>query len=106
MIVKTVEIRDAATFIPAVAIQMAPANEGQRYLLRRCGYPRDGRGVVLMKLYDQHATSDAYHWGNRTMQTAHLWIEEHFDALSDGDVVDVQFILGETPTPKRSESEA
>ena len=37
------------------------------------------------------------------MQTAHLYIEKNFDALKDGDVVDVQFILGESDKPKTSE---
>jgi hypothetical protein len=37
MIVKAIEIRDRNTFIPAIAISTAPANEGQRYLLRGAG---------------------------------------------------------------------
>ena len=35
---------------------------------------------------------------------AHHYIQEHFDELHDGDVVDVEFILGETKAPKVSES--
>ena len=38
MKIKAVEIRDKATFIPAIAIKMEPENEGQRYLLARCGF--------------------------------------------------------------------
>ena len=43
MILKAIEIRDAATFIPAVAIKMEPANEEQRYLMARVGF-HDGVG--------------------------------------------------------------
>lgn len=37
------------------------------------------------------------------MHTAHEWITKHFHTLKNGDVVDVEFILGETKVPKRSE---
>jgi hypothetical protein len=37
------------------------------------------------------------------MPNAHLWIEANFDKLNDGDVVDVEFILGERAMPKVSE---
>lgn len=104
MIVKAVEIRDAATFIPALAIKMVPATEGQRYLLRRAGYGFDRPSITLVRMVDCGANCDPFGWGNRTMRVAHLWITGHFDEMSDsGDVVDVEFILGETKKPKRSE---
>jgi hypothetical protein len=37
------------------------------------------------------------------MQVAHAHIEQHFDTLKDGDVVDVEHIMGLTPSPKISE---
>jgi hypothetical protein len=37
------------------------------------------------------------------MATAHHYIYDHFDELDDGDVVDVEFILGETAIKKVSE---
>jgi len=105
MIIKALEIRDRATCIPAVAIKMVAANTTQDRFLWRCGYPRDGSGVVLMKLHDQQATSDAYGWGNdaRTMPAAHLWIEQHFDELAEGQVIDVRVILGEEAEPAPAE---
>ena len=103
MIIKAIEIRDVATFIPAIAVGTLPDNEGQRYLLARCGYPRDGTTVVLMKLSDQKAASDPYDWDSSTMNVAHVWIEEHFAEIVDGQVVDVEFILGKTAAPKQSE---
>ncbi len=38
MIAKTVEIRDRATFIPALAIKLVPVTDQDRYLLGRAGY--------------------------------------------------------------------
>lgn len=104
MIKKVLEIRDSMTFIPVVAINTESHSEGQRYLLKRAGYADDGHTVILVNLNDCRASNDPYDWaGSRTMQTAHAYIEKHFADLIDGDVVDVEFILGETKTPKTSE---
>ena len=102
---KILEIRDIATHIPAMAIQMLAENPTQEYYVHgRCGYPRDGSSIMLMMLNDGKATNDPYEWGAcRTMPYAHNYILEHFDELNDGDVVDVQVILGETDQPKTSE---
>jgi hypothetical protein len=102
---KALEIRDEGTFIPALAIDMQPENEGQRYLLRRCGYACDGEpNIILTRLSgDGEATNDPYEWGGRTWPVAHNWIIEHWHELADGDVVDVSFILGESERPKVSE---
>lgn len=108
MIIKAIEIRDVATFVPAIAIKVVPANEGQRYLLRRSGYGFDSPQVIVAKLAGGSgmAHCDPYDWANnRTMTVAHEWVRDHFDEIEDGAVVDVQFILGETKEPKRSERE-
>ena len=104
MIIKVLEIRDRMTCIPAIAIKMVPINEVQGKFLWRCGYPQEERfSIVLMRLDDQRASSDAYWWDDRTHQTAHLYIEAHFDDLKEGDVVDVSFILGEADKPAKAE---
>lgn len=102
---KVLEIRDSGTFIAALAIRNKGANPVQQFYFDRCGFPEDGSSITLMVLYDQQATNDPYSWksGARTMPTAHNWIIDHFDELKDGDVVDVQVLLGETVTPKTSE---
>lgn len=104
---KGLELRDAGTFIPVLAVDMQPDNEGQRYLLRRCGYACDARpNIVLTRLSgDGRATNDPYAWesGARTFPVAHEYIIEHWHELNDGAVVDVEYILGERATPKQSE---
>jgi len=47
VIIKAVEIRDTGAFIPAIAIKVVPANEGQRYLLLRSGYGFDPPQIIL-----------------------------------------------------------
>ena len=114
---KVIEIRDRGTFIAALAVDMNPSGwryesdgtdaiEAQRYLLRRCGYPCDGRPnicITHLSASGRPAWNDPYAWGDRTYQVAHHYIIDHWDDLKDGDVVDVEYILGETATKKVSE---
>ena len=112
MIAKTVEIRDRATFIPALAVKLTPRTEQDRYLLNRAGYgttpERQAEYVMLVRISGGagQATSDPYDWHSSTMQQAHAWLVDHFDELESGAVVDVEYITGLTPEPKRSEAHA
>jgi hypothetical protein len=102
------EIRDAGTFIPVLCVDMNwPANEVQRWYLRSCGYPLDGRPNVAIShlaASGRPFSNDPYAWtGARTMTVAHNWILDNWENLSDGDVVCVETILGERTEPKVSE---
>ena len=109
MIAKTVEIRDRATFIPALAIQLTPGSEADRYLLARSGYGREvekqGKYVLLMRLAggDGKYSYDSETWSNRTMTVAHRYLTEHFDDFVSGAVVDVEYLLGQRQRPRDSE---
>jgi hypothetical protein len=97
---KALELRDAGTFIPVLCVDMSPANEAQRYLLGRCGYSCDGQPNILMTRLAADGTSawnDPYGWGGRTFPVAHAYIIEHWEALQDGDVVDVSLRLQRRP---------
>lgn len=104
---KTFEIRDRATFIPCLAIKMvSQGNKRDRYLLRRAGYEdRDGGRplIFLIHLNSKTGRYSPFEWGNRTMVEAHRFIADHFDDLPTGDVIDVEFLLGETMEEKVSE---
>jgi hypothetical protein len=105
---RVLEVRDEGTFIGVLAIRMLGVNPVQQYYFRRAGYPADGSSIMLMMLSDGKATNDPYSWGDlqmgpRTLPVAHNWIIDHYDELSDGDVVDVQVLLKETSSPKVSE---
>lgn len=115
MITRLFEIRDRLTFIPTMAILVEDENEAQRYYMARTGYPARGEHsptVIVMRLSDQRAASDPYSWDDRTHRVAHDWLQRQVDTggrdwfadhFPDGEVIDVEFILGETPQPKRSE---
>lgn len=99
---KLLEIRDRNTTIPALAIQVSGADG---FLMRRAGF--GSPMVLLINLARMTCAYDPYSWmshDGRTMPNAHRYIETAWDALRDGAVVDVEFILGETSTPKESES--
>jgi hypothetical protein len=105
---KLFEIRDRATFIPCIGIWIDTRDSdvnAEFYLIRRAGYDEAYPLLLLTRLDGGgKAQYDAYDWGDRTMQVAHDYIQNHWDELQSGDVVDVEFILGETTTPKESES--
>jgi hypothetical protein len=98
---KFFEVRDEGTFIPVFAIKVSRADG---YLARRAGYGEDPC-VMLGPLTDGACRSDPYGHTGRTYPVAHKYIEEHFDELEDGAVVDVRFILGEATAPATSEAE-
>jgi hypothetical protein len=110
MLAKTIEIRDKATFIPALAIRLKPTNGADLYLLARAGYSttpeRQAEYVLLMDIRggEGRVNCDPECWGGRTWPVAHRWLIEHFDEIQSGAVVDVEFILGESAAPKVTEA--
>lgn len=105
---KLFEVRDRATFIPVMAIHIdGNCTDQEDWLLRRSGYGEsEGRNYVyLIHLQTGEGQYDPYKWGrgSRTLREAHKYIVEHFDELQTGDVVDVEFILGESATKKITE---
>ncbi len=109
MEIKCLELRDEMTFIPVICIRPTPDNEAQRYLLRRDGYAGSEREhcIIMIDAQCRGCAYDPYKWkgDSRTKPNAHLYIERHWPELKDGDVIDVQWILGETTEPKKSERE-
>lgn len=125
MTVKIIEIRDSGTFIPALAVRLGSPNERERYLLGRSGFGRtfedQSEYIVLCKINGGEPCQchiDPFSWGQnpRTMFVAHMWLlnrqkelrpeaDKHdgFDALPQGAVVDVEYILGMRDTPKEPE---
>jgi hypothetical protein len=110
---KTFEIRDKGTFIPVMATAMRPLSElnvdynnQDAYLLRRAGYGMESLLVMLCKLDGNEITYTPESWRQkcwRTMVEAHKYIVMNWDKLTSGQVIDVEFILGETDTEKDSE---
>jgi len=110
---KIFEVRDRATFMPVLCTKMAPGCIGEMSveaaaretkLLRKTGYDFDFPLILFTVLGSvKNSHYDPYHWGDRTLHTAHAYIAEHFDEMETGAVVDVEYILGEKPEPKTPE---
>lgn len=106
---KTIEIRDKATFIPALAVklQLLPGEDpaASHYLARRAGYALGEPYIILTRLdaAGTRAHHDPYGWKDRTFTVAHSFLSSNWETIVDGAVVDVEFILGESDAPKRSE---
>lgn len=111
---KAFEVRDRGTFIPVLATRMlwtasrgSEAGEAEHYLLRRSGFGVPA-SVMLCRMTAngcaRDASYDAYSWDcARTMRVAHHYIVDSWETLRSGEVIDVEFILGETKTKKTSE---
>jgi hypothetical protein len=108
--IKCLEVRDAGTFCPVICIHPVASNEEQRYLLRRDGYRADPLEHCIIYIQNQcrGVAYDPYHFPQnpRTHRVAHIYITENWSMLKDGDVIDVEFILGETSKCKVSERHA
>ena len=99
--VKRVEVRDSATLIPAIALRVNGMDDP---LLRRAGF--ENPLVILIHLMRSECHWDPYDWSERsgrTMRAAHVWLEQNWECFMDGEVLDVEFILGETKKAKVSE---
>ncbi len=127
MKIKIIEVRDEGTCIVMLCVDMNPGEvfpkygafsedelkrlmddyETRLHYLLRDGYPCDGRPNILMTPLGADGDAcwnDPYGWtGARTRQVAHKHIIERWNEIRDGDVIDVQYLLGETKQPKKSE---
>ena len=112
--VKMFEVRDAATTMVVIALKPNPRTEAERWGWAHAGYGTDfatqHQYVLLAPLveggtlvYDPLTHRGAPHV--RTLPTAHRYIIEHWEYLRSGDVVDVEFILGETTQAKTPDRE-
>lgn len=102
--IKILEVRDAGTFVPVMAVSIdIMDHEPEDYLLRRAGYAVATPYVLMTTLTKNKTQYDEFEWNDRTFYTAHRFIKEHWVELKSGDVVDVEFILGERTTKKISE---
>lgn len=103
MKVKMFEIRDAGTCIPVIAIRVNADTYEEFRFWKREGFNCAYGDVILVRPENELAKYDPYHWNDRTMMEAHLYIRSHFDELPDCSVVDVRCIVGETSKPADSE---
>lgn len=108
---KLFEIRDRMTFIPVICIKLVGTDADEKYLLAAAGYdPREEvrKWYILMAKLDQLNFVDHpnCHPGwpvVRTLPAAHHYIIKHWEELRSGEVIDVEYISGESTKPKPSQ---
>ena len=104
--VKLFEVRDAATFIPVMAVRLTLEGKEEcmeEWLFRTAGYNRDLPHTFMQSLNNGKGSNDPYDWDTRTMRVAHDFVDKHFDTLEEGSVIDVEHVIGDKPTPKTSQ---
>lgn len=102
MEVKLFEVRDRCTFIPCIGIKVT-GDDGP--LARRIGILRGNHSIMFGRLAGGQMVHSPHEQtlSGRTMHDAHRCVSETWDSLKSGDVIDVEYWLGETKTKKASE---
>jgi hypothetical protein len=106
MDVKLFEVRDSMTCISTIAIKPHARDRHEAFVLSHAGYGHSPELYVLFTdlngswplSYDPYKQPE-----RRTMRVAHEYVREHWDELVSGQVIDVEYILGETETPCESD---
>lgn len=112
---KIFEVRDSGTCMVMLGYVLRPNPISQTMqeinLLMRAGYgPQKMANCFYIGLFtldggEVQGSFDPYSHppGARTRSVAHDYIMKNWRTLKSGDVIDVEFILGETKQPKQSE---
>ena len=105
MITKVVEVRDRMTYIPAVAtsLKYSYINQAANKILNNSGIWSHNDIVILTHLDRNKSSMDPYEWNDRTMKTAHDYIVKNWEFINNSDVIDVEYILGETSDKKENQ---
>lgn len=110
---KMFEVVDRATCLVVVATKMTPEYKNDDYdeyereynLLRKMGFSdfKTNPLVLMYSVDHKKGYYTPYEWNSRTMTTAHKYIQDNFDELEQDDVIDVEYVLGETQEIKKSQ---
>ena len=100
---KFLEIRDVGTRIIVMCTLLAGETEVEKGMLATAGWHPDTTSVLLTSMSDYETGYDPFKKRDRTYFTAHRHIQQNWKHLKSGDVIDVQYILGETEKIKSPE---
>ena len=97
--IKFFKVLDVGRHIPVMCVKVNAGEDDRQ--LRRAGF---GLGVdywILTNLITMTTQYDKYAWKDRrTIFEAHRYIQESWDQLGTGDVIDTEFLRGESSKPK------
>lgn len=108
--VKVLEVRDKATFIPVMAIRLGGGSDQEQWLVSRAGFgqtpEQQGRFVIFLPLDGSQLGQshyDPHRWSGTTLFQAHIFIQENWAEIKSGEVIDVEFLRGDSKESKKSE---
>ncbi len=103
--VKVFELRDRMTTISimCVRIDLSEVTEPDRFIIRRAGWGSNAKAIYMINLSTCQCIFEPGRWNSHTYDTAHQYVEEHWDELQGGEVIDAEYIRGESEKPKESE---
>jgi hypothetical protein len=99
--VKLFQIRDVATCIEVFAYspRWHPDSYAANAILSKGADPENlSKMVIVGRFSDGESHRGFMDWHTRTMQVAHKHINDNFENLPTGSVIDVEFLLGLKPT--------
>lgn len=105
--IKFFEIRDSMTTLPLMVTKLEPINSDEDWLIKRAMGSEPYPLFLVTFMSKGESRFDVYEWGRvgaRTVKEAHQYIENNWDKLETGDVIDLEFLLGEKLTKKHSEN--
>lgn len=106
LIIKLFELRDEGTQIHAMAIKVVAQEHltSEDFILRYAGWGFSQVGIYLTTLHEPKTQYNSSKWndGGRTMRATHDYIKKNWGRLKSGDVVDVEYISGDSREPKKA----
>jgi len=104
--VKLFEVLDRVTCCSLLAVRFRGVqSDKERWILHRAGFSEDAPLIQVTELETGQTERDPYKWRsvNRTLFEAHKYLLAHWDELSSGSTIDIEYILGEKPSPRLSQ---
>ena len=106
---KFFEIRDKGTMMPIMVNKVWRNRESDpdsHWLLGKAGFGSEPCYIMTI-LTSMKCEYNPFEWEDRrTLYNAHRFLCDSFEFLSDGQVIDVEYILQETDEPKQSERQS
>ena len=107
---KLIEVRDVGTTLSILFIRLSAGSVSESFLLSRVGYGRRPQEYIVaidlihpLRIWLNPFETRMATQGARTLYSAHEEMTRNWEKYNSGDVLDVQYVLGETRHPKTSE---
>jgi len=103
-----VGVVDNGRSITAMYIIMTAAedNEAERKMIIDSGWLQGGNGYfpgsILLDMENGDVQFSPQAWPNRTMRVAHEFLDRHYKTIRGGELIDIQYILKETTSPRKA----